>query len=151
MITTKKHVNGVVVKTEYWNPIPSQPDLMASSLGRIMVKVRAAEMPNGRGKRKYGGMPTYGQLSNGRYIYARRGHKTLKVHRLVCEAFHGEPFDGAVCMHLDEDSTNNTPENLAWGTQKENLNADGFIAYCKSRTGENNPYNKGRLLSKSKA
>jgi hypothetical protein len=38
-----------------------------------------------------------------------------------------------VCMHLDENSRNNKPENLAWGTQKENLNAPGFIDYCKSK------------------
>ena len=47
-------------------------------------------------------------------------------------------------MHLDENARNNKPENLRWGTQKENLNAPGFIAYCKSRTGDNNPYRKGK-------
>jgi hypothetical protein len=47
-------------------------------------------------------------------------------------------------MHLDENSKNNRPENLAWGTQKENLNAPGFIEYCKGRTGKNNPYIKGK-------
>lgn len=74
--------------------------------------------------------------------------KTYKVHRLVCEAFNGPPpFQGAVCMHLDEDYRNNRPDNLAWGTQKENLNAPGFIAYCRSRTGENSPTAKGRLTA----
>jgi hypothetical protein len=64
---------------------------------------------------------------------------------LVCEAFHGPPPEGKpVVIHKDEDAHNNTPENLKWGTQKENLNAPGFIEHCKSRTGENNPYVKGR-------
>lgn len=68
----------------------------------------------------------------------------MKIHRLVCEAFHGEPpFPKAVVIHLDEDGTNNRAENLRWGTQKENLNMPGFIAYCKSRTGENSPIIKG--------
>lgn len=128
---------------ESWAPIPSQPDLLASSLGRIMVDPRIAQMPNG-GERVYGGAPTFGQWDGKRFIYPRRGHKTLKVHRLVCEAFNGQRTEGQVCMHLDEDSRNNKPENLAWGTQKENLNAPGFIAYCKSRTGDNSPYIKGR-------
>jgi len=42
-------------------------------------------------------------------------------------------------MHLNENSADNRPENLAWGTQKENLNAPGFIAYCKTRTGDKHP------------
>ena len=71
--------------------------------------------------------------------------KNYKVHRLVCEAFNGPPpFDKAIVMHLNDDATNNRPENLAWGTHKENLNTPSFIAYCKSRTAENNPRVKGR-------
>lgn len=98
----------------------------------------------GLGPKQYGGTPTYGQWDGERYIYARKGYKTQKVARLVCEAFNGMPPDGAVCMHLDEDSRNNKPENLRWGTQKENLNAPGFLEYCRGRTGENNPFLKGR-------
>ena len=61
----------------------------------------------------------------------------IKIHRLVCEAFHGiAPFDRAVVL------LNNRPENLRWGTQKENLNMPNFIKYCKSRTGENSPVAK---------
>lgn len=69
---------------------------------------------------------------------------TMKVHRLVCEAFHGPaPFERAVVLHLDENALNNRPENLQWGTQKENLNMPKFVEYCKSRTGENSPVTKG--------
>lgn len=94
--------------------------------------------------RPYGGLPTFGQWDGERFIYQIRG-KTYKVARLICEAFNGTPTDERnVCMHLDENSRNNTPANLAWGTQKENLNAPGFIKYCKNRTGENNPFVKGR-------
>ena len=48
-----------------------------------------------------------------------------------------------ICLHKDENAANNQPDNLKWGTQKENLNCPKFIAYCKTRTGENNPYVKG--------
>lgn len=62
------------------------------------------------------------------------------MHQLVCEAFHGpKPFDKAVVIHLDEDGLNNRAENLKWGTQKENLNAPGFIEYCRGRVGEDSP------------
>lgn len=77
--------------------------------------------------------PTHGLTSYGcktseyrRMIFRFRG-KTYKVHRAVCEAFHGAPpFGGAVVMHLDEDGRNNVAENLRWGTQRENLNAHKF-------------------------
>ena len=49
-----------------------------------------------------------------------------------------------VCMHDDENSQHNWASNLKWGTQKENLNYVGFIEYCKMRTGDNNPYRKGK-------
>lgn len=127
---------------ETWRLVPSQPQLLASSEGRIMVIPFLARMPNG-GTRQYGGEPTIGQWDGTRYLYGYKGH-TFKAHRLVCEAFNGPPKEGDVCMHLDEDSRNNRPQNLAWGTQKENLNAPGFIAYCKTRVGENSPYRKGR-------
>lgn len=67
---------------------------------------------------------------------------------MVCEAFHGKaPFAHAVVMHIDDNPANNRPENLKWGTQKENLNAPAFIDYCKSRTGENSPVIKGRKVA----
>lgn len=129
------------MSSEVWKLIPSTPGLLASSEGRIMVAPWLSDMTG----IQYGGTPTVGQWDGHRYIYARRGHKTLKVARLVCEAFHGSPpFERAVCMHMDEDSRNNRPSNLAWGTQKENLNAPGFLRYCHSRTGENSPTVKGK-------
>lgn len=117
---------------ELWRAVPSYPGVLASSFGRIMVA------PYTKRGRQYGGQPTSGQWDGARYIYARRGYKTLKVARLVCEAFHGAPLaEETVCMHLNENSRDNRQENLSWGTQKENLNAPGFLEYCHSRVGEN--------------
>ncbi|WP_425478956.1 hypothetical protein [Lysobacter antibioticus] len=48
-------------------------------------------------------------------------------------------------MHLDENARNNRAENLARGTQKENLNAPGFIAYCQRRVGIHCPHYKARM------
>ena len=129
---------------EQWRAVPSVPGLLASSFGRVMVAPYTAPLPNG-GLRQYGGFPTYGQPveSEGRYITVFR-RKTYKVHSLVCEAFNGPRPEGLVCCHVDEDWRNNLPSNLEWGTQRDNLNAPGFIAYCRSRTGANNPLIKGR-------
>ena len=114
---------------EIWRLIPSLPNYLASSLGRMMRIPHSVPMNNG-GLRYYGGEPTYGVLIDGRYRFNYRG-QNYKVHRLICEAFSGPAPAGAVCMHLNEDATDNRPGNLAWGTQKENLSAPGFRAYCK--------------------
>jgi len=101
-------------------------------------------MPYG-GAKPHGGIPHFGVWSkqDGRFIFSYKG-KSYKVHRLVCEAFHGpSPKDKPVCMHLDENSANNRPSNLAWGTQKENLNAPAVKEYHRARTGEHNPRIKG--------
>lgn len=121
----------------------SVPGLLASSHGRIMVEPYTAPMPRG-GERAYGGIPVGGQWDGKRFIYCR-GSKTYKLARLVCEAFHGAPPDDKpVCMHLDENSRNNRSSNLAWGSQRENLNAPGFLAYCRTRTGDNSNVAKAR-------
>ena len=81
-----------------------------------------------------GGEPTFGVWNkhDGRFTTTYKG-KTYKVARLICEAFHGPaPEDRPVCMHLDENAANNRADNLAWGTQKENLNAPAVKAYHNS-------------------
>lgn len=127
---------------EMWRLIPSLSGLLASSHGRLMVSPYEAPIHHG-GRRQYGGAPTAGQWDGDRYIYVFRG-RTYKVARLVCEAFNGLPAHGQVCMHKDENSRNNVPSNLKWGSQKENLNAPGFLRYCTERTGDRNPYRKGK-------
>ena len=131
---------------ELWRLIPSVPGLLASSRGRIMVIPKFGDLPNG-GKRQYGGTARKGCWDGARYIFVWGG-KTYRVARLVCEAFHGPAPEGLdVCMHLDENSRNNDPHNLKWGTQKQNLNAPGFLEYCRGRTGENSPFIKGRKIA----
>jgi len=135
---------------EIWRIVPSLPQLMVSSDGRVMVTPYQAPMPRG-GSRFYGGEPHFGvwHKADGRFIIVYKGH-TYKVAHLVCEAFNGErPADDAVCMHLDENAANNRPSNLEWGTQKQNLNAPAFIEYCKARTGDQSPWIKGRIAAES--
>lgn len=108
-----------------------------------MVLPYQAEMPHG-GTRWYGGVPRRGVWTEGYWQYFWKG-KTYRCSRLICEAFHGRaPARKPFCLHRDENARNNRPSNLYWGTQKENLNAPGFIAYCKSRTGVNSTHAKAR-------
>jgi hypothetical protein len=141
---------------EFWRPVPSEPGVLASSLGRVLLAPGHAPLPNG-GFRAYFPKPRYGSVARSKkgakheYMNIMLRSEGLqrqvprKVHRLVCEAFHGEmPFDGAVVLHLDENALNNNPLNLRWGTQKENLNMPKFKEYCRGRTGSNSPAVKGR-------
>lgn len=136
---------------EIWRLIPSLPFCEASSWGRIRVIPYESKMPHGRGVKIIGGFPRYGSWEGDRFNYVIR-KKTYKVARLVCEAFHGPaPIGKNVCMHLDEDASNNRSSNLEWGTQKQNLNFPGFLKYCSERTGEGNPSIRGRRLKGWKA
>lgn len=138
---------------EVWKSAPSYPGVMASSWGRIKNPVRIGVMPMG-GTREYVGKPTYGtkrhpgkKWGNYHYFAARvLGKQNVKVHRVVCDAFHGPaPFAGAVVMHLDDNPLNNRPENLRWASQRENLNSPTFRAYCATRVGQNSPRAKARF------
>ena len=130
-------------------PIPSVDGALAREDGMIKLPESEAIMPNG-GVRAYKTKWIRGVLRKSRrgarhcyYGVTYRG-KNYKIHRLVCEAFHGiPPKSRSIVLHLNESSTDNRPENLRWGTQKENLNAKGFIEYCRSRTGKNSPRAKG--------
>lgn len=81
------------------------------------------------------------------YRNLRHRGTTYKVHQLLCEAFHGPAPTGLdYVLHRNEDALDNRPSNLFWGNQKQNLNAPGFLKYCRSRTGAHNPYRKGKGL-----
>ena len=135
---------------EIWKPVHSCREIMASSIGRVCLMPTTAKMPNGA-IRSYEGKPTFGVEEKTatarqgspkrRIIRVNRLGKTFKIHRLVCEAFHGpSPFVGAVVMHLDEDPSNNSQENLRWGTRKENQNFPAAVAAFKARTGDKSPW-----------
>lgn len=51
----------------------------------------------------------------------RGGYRETKlIHRLVCEAFHGEPPEGFEVRHLNGVPYDNRSDNVIWGTPKEN-------------------------------
>ena len=136
---------------EIWKPVPSCPGMTASSLGFIRLPERAIETPSGGVSwvttRPRRGVKTRASKTARHYFYGIyvRAYGNKKVHRLVCEAFHGPaPFPRAVVIHLDEDALNNAADNLRWGTQKENLNMPGFRAFCQSRVGEKSAWAKHR-------
>ena len=118
---------------EEWRPVPSKPGLMASSWGRVILPQLRLPGLNGSTRLTYP-KPTYGLIKQsrrgGEYFYlgfraVRYGN--IKVHQAVCEAWHGErPDSSALVLHEDEDSFNNWPMNLRWGSHTENMNYPGY-------------------------
>lgn len=121
-------------RAEVWKPVPSAIGWAASSFGRVR-KIARHKMPNG-GIRFDRVEATFGHFDTRRRRYKISVNgRTRWVAPLVCEAFHGlKPLPSRECMHLDEDSTNNKPENLAWGTKSENQNAPKVIARRRAKT-----------------
>lgn len=63
---------------------------------------------------------------------------TMRVHRLVCEAFHGPaPFAKAEVLHGDGDPANNLVSNLRWGSHKEN--AQDALIHGAIKVGQHHP------------
>jgi hypothetical protein len=113
---------------EIWISIPSAPGWLASDCGRVWLPHRVQNMPRG-GFKTLKVDPTFGHFDakNRRFKLSVNG-KTRWVSPLICEAFHGpRPSPLMQCMHLDEDSTNNKPSNLAWGTRVENHHAPKYL------------------------
>lgn len=67
-----------------------------------------------------------------------RPYRTVRVHRLVLEAFVGPCPEGMECRHYpDQNKQNNNLENLSWGTRDRNV-ADN-IEVAKYVRGSNHP------------
>jgi len=104
---------------EIWLTIACAPDYAVSSLGRVK---RTA--PDWQGK--HGGQVLRPSRQRGGYLaHVLIGpggvRLTKKVHRLVCEAFHGPQPEGKQCVaHRDGDVENNRPQNVYWATYLEN-------------------------------
>lgn len=104
---------------EEWRVIVRAPEYAVSNLGRVK---RIVEDRRGRGVGHIlrpgqgpGGYLHFGLSINGQI-------KTMKAHRLVCEAFHGPPPSPKhVAAHNDGSRDNNTATNVRWATAKENI------------------------------
>ncbi|MFJ4038224.1 NUMOD4 motif-containing HNH endonuclease [Microbacterium sp. NPDC090007] len=109
------------MSVEEWLPVPGyEGQYEASSTGQVR-SVRAH--PKGRTPALHVLQPALhrnGYLNVG--LRKEGVRKVIGVHRIVCAAFHGRPKPGKteVC-HADGDKTNNSADNLRWGSHSENV------------------------------
>lgn len=105
--------------TEIWKPIPSTSGTYeASSLGkirRVLLRGQPCE-PRLMVTGKYGKSP-YLQVC----LCVNAKQRTAHVHRLICEAFHGERDRSFHARHINGNPNDNRSENLAWGMPSENM------------------------------
>lgn len=114
---------------EEWREIPgTNGTYEASSLGRIRSKDRLCNVPSRWGGIRsisYKGRVLVPWLDGAGYhcvyICVDGARTPVGVHRLVAQAFHGEP-EGRHVNHISGEKLNNRPENLEWCTRSENMN-----------------------------
>lgn len=100
-----------------WKPIPGTA-YAASPDGRIRRELPGPGARVGRVLRPW----LAGGRSGCEYEYVDVHGKKEAVHILVALAFHGpKPSPHAVVDHVDEDKTNNRPDNLQWVRQSVNI------------------------------
>lgn len=101
--------------TDNFRTIPDFPYCQADDIGNIYRLYR-----NGSRRRLCQHLDRYGY-----HIIRlnRNGHRLhLKVHRLICSAFHGPCPANMMSIHFDGNKSNNSPDNLRWGTSQDNSN-----------------------------
>lgn len=97
---------------EQWKIIKSHPDYSVSNKGRV--------------RRNRDGYQMGLSYTRDGYIKTNLGKegpgRTQRVHRLVCQAFHGDPpSELHICHHKNHRKNDNRAANLEWVTQLENV------------------------------
>jgi hypothetical protein len=121
---------------EIWKDISDWPFYQVSNFGRVRI------LPGGLyWRRIVTDIELKTLVSKDDYMMVSRGDQMFYVHRLVLEAFSGPCPPGLECRHLNGNpSDNRWPENIKWGTDKENQG--DRVSHGTSNHGERNGMSK---------
>lgn len=113
---------------EMWKSVPGLGGhYEVSNLGGVRSKDRVVTK-----RTRYGGVMTQKYTGRALKPTIEKGYQRvhlsvdgkkikMQIHTLVLLAFHGLPLQGQIGRHLNGDSLDNRPENLAWGSHLENM------------------------------
>lgn len=121
---TEGFINMSDVTNEQWLPIPGYEGLYsASNLGRIRSHGRTVKRGNGFLSVPDKIMKTPSDGKGYAHFNARKNGrtKTLWVHIVMMEAFVGPRPENNDIRHLDGNPSNNSLENLSYGTRAQNI------------------------------
>ena len=104
------------MEQEIWKPVKGCENYEVSSFGRI----RSLYFFTKTGKFKPANTMLKFTINRNGYYIVKLRRKTFKVHRVVCLAFHENPFNKACVNHKDLNKLNNKADNLEWCTVQEN-------------------------------
>lgn len=114
--------------TEIWKPVKGWCYYDVSSLGNVRSidrELKTYSKYKGEYTRKYKGRILKRAIMSGYLaVHLRNGlknHKTVRVHRIVAEAFIPNKDNKPCINHIDNNPKNNNVNNLEWCTQAENL------------------------------
>lgn len=109
-----------------YSPVPGYEGYYSvSRVGEVRSEPRTVLTKNGQ-TRRYKGRPMSTSSPSRNYPYRTVSLNkdgvatTFNVHDLVARAFLGERLPGQVVRHLDGDHSNNSVDNLQYGTPSEN-------------------------------
>lgn len=97
------------IAKEIWRTTPDYPQYAVSNYGQVMnlfIGKVLKQHPNYKGYLRV-------------HLCNKDGSRVVRVARLACRAFHGEPLPGQRVRHLNCCNQDDRAVNLAWGTQEE--------------------------------
>lgn len=106
--------DGLVINGVRWSPIPDYKGYYINEYGEVASCVKG----------DFHILKTWTNQHGHEYVglSAHDGSKVKEsVHRLVAKTFIPNPDHYPVVRHLDDEPSNNDVENLAWGTQGDNV------------------------------
>ena len=112
----------VISGYEFQFDVPNEVELLPGEVWKPMKDLNVQVSSLGRFRDTYGVVKTPSPRKSG-YVEVKINKKTLKMHRLVCEAFHGpSPSKEEIFVdHIDGNPSNNKASNLRWVSAARNI------------------------------